>query len=82
MSRVGRSGNYFRSFTFEEGQYGICFHCDGVVAADYHGADYRPFLDGKNGTKDMQTAAGNGSANTVLCGITSDKLAGGYKKCG
>ena len=54
MGRTGRSGNYFRSFTFEEGRYGICFHWDCVVAADYPGADYSPFLGGKNGTKDTQ----------------------------
>ena len=54
MSITGRSGNNFRSFTFEEGQYGICFHRDSLAIVGSSGADYRPFLGGKSGTKDTQ----------------------------
>ena len=54
MSRIGRSGNNFRSFTFEEGQYGICFHRDSVAIANRSGVDYRSFLDGKSSAKGTQ----------------------------
>ena len=54
MGSTGRSGNNFRSFTFKEGQYGICFHRDCMVAFNRSGADYRPFLDGENSAKDTQ----------------------------
>ena len=73
MGGTGRTGNYFRSFTLEEVQYGIYFHWGRVVVADCHGAGHRPFLDCKNGTKGAQAAAGNDSANTVFCGIINDK---------
>ena len=73
MGRTGRSGNNFRSFTFEEGRNGICFHWDSMAIANRSGTDYSPFLGCKNGAKGTQMVVRNNATDTVFCGLTNEK---------